>query len=199
MPGRRSKIVAIVLTLWTVASLLSVATGVSAPALFNRVREIEYGCSEPTIVDSIWIRPCMNSAEHGFTIPLLYSSRSTGSPFSIGVSVLDYSDNNVDCLYLVVDHLVVTIDGKSNQILNDGETISAEFETYYSGTTSTKADAYIDLGDVIRTDNESPISVDATLQIHTSDGIIDQSVSGEFQRGGWRGTWFILEALFPHA
>jgi hypothetical protein len=159
MSRLKLKVAAIVLTLWTVASLISVVTGVSAPALFNRVSEIEYGCSEPTIVDGIWIRPCMNSAEHGFTIPLLYSSRSTGSPFSIGVSVLDYSDNNVNCRHVVVDRLVVTIDGESSRMLADGETISAEFKTYFSGTTSTKADAYIDLGDMIRADNESTISV----------------------------------------
>jgi hypothetical protein len=200
MHRRRLKLVAIVFALWALASFASLVTGFTFPGLFNRVNEIEYGCSDPTIVDGIWIHPCMNSESRGFTIPLLFSSHSTGPPFSIGVTVLDYADNAMDCRNVIVDELVVTIDGKPTRMLNDGGSINAPFQTYFSGTTNTKADAYIDLGDLVGADNDSVIHVDATVRIFTSDDeVIEQSVSGVFERGGWQGTWFILEALFPHA
>ncbi|WP_230775751.1 hypothetical protein [Roseiconus lacunae] len=133
-------------------------------------------------------------------MPLIFSSHSTGAPFSVGVTVLDYADNAIDCRKLVVDEIVVTIDGKRIRMLNNGESITAPFETYFSGTTNTKADAYVDLGDLVAADNDSVIHVDATVRIYASDDeVIKQSVSGTFERGGWQGTWFILEALDPHA
>ncbi|MCD0460584.1 hypothetical protein LOC72_13935 [Roseiconus lacunae] len=200
MYRRRMKLVAIAFALWVLAGLASFATGVTFPALFNRVHEIEYGCSDPTIVDGVWMRPCVNSSSRGFTMPLIFSSHSTGAPFSVGVTVLDYADNAIDCRKLVVDEIVVTIDGKRIRMLNNGESITAPFETYFSGTTNTKADAYVDLGDLVAADNDSVIHVDATVRIYASDDeVIKQSVSGTFERGGWQGTWFILEALDPHA
>ncbi|MDM4019527.1 hypothetical protein [Roseiconus lacunae] len=199
MQIRRSKLVASVLALWVVLSLASFVTEFTFPALFNRVNEIEYGCSDPTIVEGIWIRPCVNSESRGFTIPLLFSSHSTGPPFSIGITVLDYADNAIDCHHVVVDELVVTIDGKQTSLLNDGP-IEAPSQAYFSGTTSTKADAYTDLGNLGGADNDSVIHLNATVRIYTTDDrVIKQTVSGVFERGGWQGTWFILEALFPHA
>ncbi|EMB17936.1 hypothetical protein RE6C_01333 [Rhodopirellula europaea 6C] len=95
---------------------------------------------------------------------------------------------------------MVTIDGKPTRLLSNGESITAPFQTYFSGTTNTKADAYVDLGDLVGADNESVIHADAKVRIYTSnDQVIKQSVSGAFERGGWHGTWFILEALAPHA
>ncbi|MGB7323638.1 MAG: hypothetical protein WBD31_02115 [Rubripirellula sp.] len=133
-------------------------------------------------------------------MPLLFSSYSTGAPFSVGVTVLDYADNAIDCRKVIVNEIVVTIDGKPTRMLNNGESITAPFQAYFSGTTNTKADAYIDLGDLVGADNDSVIHVDATVRIYTSDDeVIKQSVSGAFERGGWQGTWFILEALAPHA
>ena len=200
MHRRRLKLVAIAFALWAIAGLTSFATGFTCPALFNRVHEIEYGCSDPTIVDGIWIRPCINSESRGFTIPLLFSSHSTGAPFSVGVTVLDYADNAIHCRKVIVDEIVVTIDGKPTQMLNDGESIIAPFQTYFSGTTNTKADAYIDMGDLVGAHNDSVIHLDATVRIYTNDDdVIEQPVSGAFERGGWQGTWFILEALSPHA
>jgi hypothetical protein len=194
------KLVAIAFALWGLVGLASFATGVTFPALFNHVHEIEYGCSDPTIVDGIWIRPCVNSKSRGFTMPLLFSSHSTGAPFSVGVTVLDYANNAIDGRKIIVDEIVVTIDGKTTRMLNKGESITAPFQPYLSGTTNTKADAYLDLGDLVGADNDSVIHVDARVRIYTSDDdVIEQSVSGAFERGGWQGTWFILEALSPRA
>ncbi|MEM1228018.1 MAG: hypothetical protein AAGJ40_20195 [Planctomycetota bacterium] len=198
-PRRGRKLPALFLSIWTGLGVLSFVTDVSAPSLVNFVDETSYGCSEPIVVDGIWIRPCINSSKQGFTIPLLFSARWTGPPHSIGVSIVDDSDNDVDCRRVVIEQLVVTIDGKSNEILNVGETISADFKPYYPGTTNTMADAYVSVGDLIGTDCESPIVVTAILKIHSTDKIIHQSISGKFQRGGWREIWFIWQSMLPHA
>ncbi|WDQ19054.1 hypothetical protein [Rhodopirellula sp. P2] len=199
MHRRRLQIAAIVFALWAFSTCACFVTGTAVPGLLNRVHEIEYGCSDATIVDGVWIRPCMTSTLHGFSLPLVFSSRSTGPPFSIGVTVLDYANNAIECRNIVLDELVVTIDGTSTKILSTDTAISAPFEPYYSGTANTKADALAELGGLIDSTNVLPIHVDGRIRIQTTDHVIEQSFSGVLEPGGWQGTWFILEALFPHA
>ena len=198
MSSRRSKILASGFSFWAFLSLVSLISGVSLPGLLNYVDEIEYGCSGPEVVDGIWMRPCMYSSSHGFTLPLLYSHTTTGPPFSIGVTVLDYENEN-ECLDVVVDELFVIIDGKRRSMLQQGETISAPFKRYVTGSSNVKADCYVDLADMVSADNEWPIVLEAKLRVRTDDRDIEQSVYGVLPRGGWQGYWFIWEALFPHA
>lgn len=197
---KRRKTITIAIAIWVIATLLSVVSGVGFPALLNYVHEIEYGCSEPIIVNGIWIRPCVNSSSRSFTAPLIYSYHSTGPPFSIGLTVLDYAnENDVVCQQVVVSELSVTIGGVRTSLLNDHERIIAPFEEYLQGTTSTKADAYVELDDRLSADDYATIHLDATLLIHTDKGVIRESVSCSFDRGGWSGIWLIWEALSPHA
>ncbi len=198
MSRRLLRILASAIVLWMVASVSLTTTGISVPGLVNYVHEIEYGCSEPTVVDSIWIRPCVNNSSSALTIPLLYSSNSSGPPFTIGVTVLDYeTDNNNRCLEVVVNELIVTVDGERTSMLSRDKEISSSFNSFTGN--AMKADCYVDLGELVSADNSSPISLEAKLKIHMDNRVIDQAVSGSFKRGGWQGTWFIFEALFPHA
>ena len=170
------------------------------PGLLNSVHQTEYGCSEPKVVDGIWIMPCINSDSHGFCVPLIFSYTQTGEPFTIGVTVLDYEvQNDIECTELVLTALVATIDGEKTSVQAADMGMSAPFKRYYSGTSSVSADCYVNFPDLADADPESVIRMEATVQIHTSKGVVTESVSGEFDQGGWRGEWTIWEALAPHA
>ena len=93
----------------------------------------------------------------------------------------------------------MTIDGVRNSLLKFDERVTAPFHEYFQGTTSTKADAYVALGDLVSAEDDTTIYLDATVEIYSDDGVIKESVSGTFDRGGWSGIWLIWEALFPHA
>jgi len=194
---KRWRIAVAVCALWGGVTLLSSLAGIAVPGLINFVDRIDFGCSEPKIVNGIWIRPCMNSTPHSHSVPLLASWESSGGPFSIGLTVLDYhGENEIECRKVVVTDYVMIVDDKRIPLLKNADAVSASFVAYAGGF---RADCYITVPDAVDMANVTRVGIESTLQIHTSDSIMTDTIEAALDREGWKGSWFIWEALFVHA
>lgn len=192
----RWKTAAIVGFCWIAAGIVSAFSGFWFGGIFNYVDRIEYGCSEPKIVQDIWIRPEIKSHSYGLTLPFLYSFESSGPPFSVGLTVLDY-DNSSRCRTLVIEELFATVDGKRISMLENGDHISVPFEKYLNGSANVIADCFLRLPDTMPAEEHRPIRIEAKIAIHTDDQVISESVSGKLRPYRSQGSFWIWEALSP--
>jgi len=96
----------------------------------------------------------------------------------------------------VIEELIVSVNGKSKEMIKSGESMSSSFERYLSGHTGVTARCNVDLGEMISAEDTARVQFEATVTIHTADGVIAHSVSSEFQKQPrFNRSWFIWELL----
>ncbi|MGZ0171471.1 MAG: hypothetical protein ACKVHE_18145 [Planctomycetales bacterium] len=196
-PKKKQSRLKIAGSVWMFATVLSVITGAGFPGILNYVDRNDF--SSPQIeVQGLYIRPSIEGGTYGFTFPLLYSYCSNHHPpYSIRIAVTD-SEGGKQCRKLVIEDLIVTVKGKSKEMIKRGESMSSSFDRYLSGHTGITARCNVDLGEIISTEDTVRVQFEATVKIHTANGVIAHSVSSELKKQQrFKGFWFIWEALSP--
>jgi len=195
MRANRHFLVAMV-TAWLALAALSIATGTPGPAFLNYSNRNDYGCCKPTVVGDTWLRVCGEATSIGYTLPLIYSSETSGPPISLTISALDYHKDAFDYTHMDVESVVVAVGDNATELIMPRGRKRIPFRPHYSGMI---ADCTLRLPDRFQPAGDLEISVTATVTVSTDERSDRHTISGVLERSRWSGYWLIFEAFTPHA
>jgi hypothetical protein len=187
---RRRLVLVIALVAAAIASVVSSLCGCSVALLTISDAHQYFAPDNAKIVNGMWVHPLISGRRRFFCLPPLIGYQSEGPPYSAGISVVDYDNQNL-CTKVEITGLVLIHDGVEHLLVGDGSVVSSDFDQYIEGVLHMKADCVTRMGDAVSPENRSPIVVRAKFSIYTQHGPITESIDATVMPSHNTGCWFI--------
>lgn len=166
-------IMAVLICLNIVMSLSGLAIGVFNYVDFH-LYYVKQG--ESKVIDDIWISPDISGSNKAISFFPFFGYRYIGSPFKVGLNVVDY-DNKNQCEKLEILELLLNKGEKTLQLVGSTSSpVAAKFKKYLPDVEHVSAQWYANVTEWLDHDAKEEIVFQARYRIYKKSGIIENDI-----------------------